>query len=33
MQTITVKEMMMPLEAYATIPREATLSEAVFALD
>jgi CBS domain-containing protein len=33
MKTITVKELMVPVEAYATVPREATLREAVIALD
>ena len=33
MKTITVKELMVPLEAYATVPREATLREAVLALE
>ena len=33
MKTITVKELMVPLEAYATVSREATLREAVFALE
>ena len=33
MKTITVKELTVPLEAYATVPREATLREAVFALE
>ena len=33
MRTITVRELMVPLEGYATVPREATLREAVFALE
>jgi CBS domain-containing protein len=33
MKTITVKELMVPLETYATVPREATLREAVLALE
>ena len=33
MKTITVRELMVPLEAYATVPREATLREAVLALE
>ena len=33
MKTIIVKELMVPLEAYATVPQEATLREAVFALE
>jgi len=33
MKTIKVKELMVPLEAYATVPREATLREAVLALE
>jgi len=33
MKTITVKELMVPLEAYATVHREATLREAVLALE
>jgi len=33
MRTITVKELMVPIEAYATVPREATLREAVLALE
>ncbi len=33
MKTITVKELTVPLEAYATVPREATLREAVLALE
>jgi CBS domain-containing protein len=33
MKTITVKELMVPIEAYATVPREATLREAVLALE
>ncbi|MBT8366938.1 MAG: CBS domain-containing protein [Deltaproteobacteria bacterium] len=33
MKTITVKELMVPLEAYATVPREATLRDAVLALE
>ena len=33
MKTITVKELMVPLGAYATVPREATLREAVLALE
>ncbi|MDH3798488.1 MAG: CBS domain-containing protein [Desulfobacterales bacterium] len=33
MKTITVKELMVPLEAYATVPRDATLREAVLALE
>lgn len=33
MKTITVKELMIPLEAYATVPLEATLREAVVALE
>jgi CBS domain-containing protein len=32
-KTITVKELMVPLEAYATVPKEATLREAVLALE
>ena len=33
MKTITVKELMVPLEAYATVHQEATLREAVLALE
>jgi CBS domain-containing protein len=33
MKTIAVKELMVPLEAYATVHREATLREAVLALE
>ena len=33
MKSITVKELMVPLEAYATVPQEATLREAVVALE
>jgi hypothetical protein len=33
MKTIAVKELMVPLEAYATVSREATLREAIFALE
>jgi len=33
MRTITVKELMVPLEGYATVPREATLREAILALE
>lgn len=33
MKTITVKELMVPLKDYATVSREATLREAVLALD
>jgi CBS domain-containing protein len=33
MRTITVKELMVPLEAYATVTREATLREAIIALE
>jgi CBS domain-containing protein len=33
MKTITVKELMVPLEAYATVSKEATLREAVIALE
>ncbi len=33
MKTITVRELMVPLEEYATVPREATLREAVLALE
>ncbi len=33
MKTITVKELMVPLKKYATVPREATLREAVLALE
>ena len=33
MKTITVKELMVPLEEYATVLREATLHEAVLALE
>jgi CBS domain-containing protein len=33
MKTITVRELMVPLEAYATVHREATLHEAVLALE
>ena len=33
MKTITVKELMVPLEGYATVSREATLLEAVLALE
>ena len=33
METITVKELTVPLEAYATVPREATLREAILALE
>ena len=33
MKTISVKELMVPLEAYATVSREATLREAILALE
>ncbi|MBT8372278.1 MAG: CBS domain-containing protein [Deltaproteobacteria bacterium] len=33
MKTISVKELMVPLEAYATVSRQATLREAVLALE
>ncbi|MHC1728905.1 MAG: HPP family protein [Syntrophobacteraceae bacterium] len=33
MQTITVREFMVPLAEYATVPEEATLNEAVLALE
>lgn len=33
MKTITAKELMVPLEGYATVPREATLLEAILALE
>ena len=33
MKTIAVKDLMVPLEAYATVPREATLREAILALE
>ena len=33
MKTIAVKDLMVPLEAYATVPQEATLREAVIALE
>ena len=33
MQTITVKDLMVPLKDYATVPQESTLREAVFALE
>ena len=33
MRTITVRELMVPLEDYATVPREATLRDAVLALE
>ena len=33
MKTITVKELMVPLEEYATVSREATLREAILALE
>ena len=33
MKTISVKELMVPLEAYATVHREATLREALLALE
>ncbi len=33
MKTITVKELMVPVKEYATVPRVATLREAVFALE
>lgn len=33
MKTISVKELMVPLEAYATVHREATLHEAILALE
>jgi CBS domain-containing protein len=33
MKTINVKELMVPLHAYATVPREATLRDAVLALE
>jgi CBS domain-containing protein len=33
MKTITVKELMVPLEAYATVSREGTLREAILALE
>jgi CBS domain-containing protein len=32
-ETITVKELMVPLKEYATVPKEATLREAVLALE
>ncbi len=33
METIFVKDLMVPLEGYATVPQEATLREAVLALE
>jgi hypothetical protein len=33
MKTITVRELMVPLQKYATVPREATLREAILALE
>ena len=33
MKTITVKELMVPITEYATVPREATLRDAVLALE
>jgi len=33
MRTITVKELMVPIKKYATVPREATLREAILALE
>ena len=33
MRTITVRELMVPLEAYATVSKEATLREAILALE
>ena len=33
MRTITVRDLTVPLEAYATVPREATLREAILALE
>jgi len=33
MKTITVKDLMVPLEKYATVPREATLRDAIVALE
>ena len=33
MKTITVKDLMVPLKEYETVPKEATLQEAIFALD
>mgnify|MGYP001813512977 FL=1 len=33
MRTVTVKELMVPLEAYATVSKEATLREAILALE
>jgi len=33
MRTITVRELMVPLEEYATVPQEATLLEAILALE
>jgi len=33
MRTLTAKELMVPLEAYATVAREATVGEAVIALE
>ena len=33
MKSIVVKDLMVPLKDYATVPREATLREAVFALE
>ena len=33
MKKTTVKELMVPLEAYATVPREASLREAILALE
>jgi len=33
MRTIRVRELMLPVEAYATVPQEATLREAVLALE
>ena len=33
MRTITVRELMVPLEGYATVPWEATLREAILALE
>ena len=33
MKTIIVKELMVPIKDYATVPRDATVREAVLALD
>ena len=33
MKTFVVKDLMVPLEGYATVPQEATLREAVLALE